>query len=284
MTDPGDRRVPSLLSQEKRRYRRAFWTGLGISALAHAALFLWTAGQVRFGAARFETPPPSVVAPQGIQVIEVRPLTPEEAEAREEQRLIELRERERERETPAAEQEAAAGEPLPPVPPAARGAEGRGLTNAEKLQPRIGDPELWRDYDPAQRPEYITERWNRAEATLRSYLGRMLDSLQLTEEQRRKAVEWLMGEDEDWGITPDGIRLGGVEIPMNVGAMFEEEGPRGRESRQLARDRDLIDRQDLQADVDATLEERNRAMEERADSARARADSAAAADSASSSP
>lgn len=282
MTESGDRRVPSLLSQEKRRYRRAFWTGLGISALVHAAVFLWTAGQVRFGAARFETPVPSVAPPQGIQVIEVRPLTPEEAEAREEQRLIELRESEPE--TPQAEEEAPGGEPLPPVPPAARGDEGRGLTNAEKLQPRIGDANLWREYDASNRPEYLTERMPQAEAMLRAYLGRMLDSLQLSEEQRRKAVEWLMGEDEDWGVTPDGITLGGVEIPMNVGAMFQEEGPRGRESRQLERDRALIDRQDLQADIDETLEERNRAMEERADSLRARADSAAAADSAGSSP
>jgi hypothetical protein len=283
MTDSGDRRVTSLLSQEKRRYRRAFWTGLGISALVHGAFFLWTAGQVRFGAARFEALPPSAAPPQGIQVIEVRPLTPEEAEAREEQRLIELRERERE--TPPTEQEGApGGEPLPPVPPAARGAEGRGLTNAEKLQPRLGDPELWRGYDPRNRPEYLSERMPQAEAMLRSYLGRMLDSLSLSEEQRRKAVEWLMGEDEDWGVTPDGIILGGIEIPMNVGAMFQEEGPRGRESRQLQRDQTLIDQQELRADVESTLEERNRAIEERADSARARTDSAATADSASGPP
>jgi hypothetical protein len=284
MTESGDRHVPSLLSQEKRRYRRAFWTGLGISTALHAALFLWTAGQVRFGAARFEALPPTVAPPQGIQVIEVRPLTPEEAQAREEQRLIELRETERE--TPAPEEEAPGGEPLPPRPPAARGEEeGRGLTNAEKLQPRIGDRQLWgEDYDPSQRPEYLTERMPQAEQMLRSYLGRMLDSLQLSEEQRRKAVEWLLGDDEDWGVTPDGITLGGVEIPMNVGAMFQEEGPNGRESRQLARDQDLIDRQDLAADVEATLEERNRAMEARADSSRVRSDSAAAADSASGPP
>jgi hypothetical protein len=282
MSESGDRRVPSLLSQEKRRYRRAFWTGLGISAVVHGGFFLWTAGQVRFGAARFETPPPSVAPPQGIQVIEVRPLTPEEAEAREEQRLIELRQTEPE--TPLAGEEAPGGEPLPPVPPSAGGEQGRGLTNAEKLQPRIGDRNLWRDYEPENRAEYLSERMPQAEAALRSYLGRMLDSLNLSEEQRRKAVEWLMGDDEDWGITPDGIVLGGVEIPMNVGAMFNEEGPRGRESRQLQRDQDLIDQQELRSDIEATLEERNRAMEDRADSARARADSSAAADSVSGPP
>jgi hypothetical protein len=276
MTESGDRRVQSLLSVEKRRYRRAFWTGLGISALAHGAFFLWTAGQVRFGASRFDSLPPPIAPPQGMQVIEVRPPSPEESETSEEQLLIQLRVAEPERRVAA---EAPAGRPLPPAPPAARGEEGRGLTNAEKLRPRVGDEKLWRERAPEEMPEFLLDRWARAEGLIRSRLAQMLDSLNLTEEQRRKAVEWLTGEDDEWGVTPDGIRLGGVTIPMNVGALLAEEGPRGRESRQLARDRALIDQQDLRQDVEETLEERNRAMEERRDAERARADSAAAADS-----
>lgn len=283
MTETGDRQVPSLLSREKRRYRRAFWTGLGISALLHGALFLWTAGQVRFGAARFEAQQPPVAPPQGIQVIEVRPLSPEESAAREEQRLIQLRERQ-DTAIPPTEEDSPAGDPMPPAPPAGRGDEGRGLTNAEKLRPRMGDEKLWRDREPGAQPEYLMDRMTYAEGVLRSRLARMLDSLDLTEEQRRKAVEWLTGENDDWGVTPDGIHLGGVTIPMNVGALLAEEGPRGRESRQLQRDRILIDQQDLAQDVDETLEERNRAIEERSDAERARADSAAAADTAGTGP
>jgi hypothetical protein len=69
---------------------------------------------------------------------------------------------------------------------------------------------------------------------------------------------------------------------MDVGSMFAEEGPRGREARAAERDRALIGQQDRLSDIDETLEERNRAIEARLAEERARAalaDSAAAKDS-----
>jgi hypothetical protein len=129
-------------------------------------------------------------------------------------------------------------------------------------------------------PEYLEDRFARAEGVIRARLGAMLDSLQLTEEQRRRAVEWLFGEgDQQWGVTPDGIVLGGMVIPMNVGALFEAEGPLGRELRQEARDLADIQRQDFQTDVERTqrerLEDMRRRSEEEAE--RRRQDSISAA-------
>jgi hypothetical protein len=157
------------------------------------------------------------------------------------------------------------------------------MTNAEKLRPREGDSRLWKDFEEEQMPEYIESRWARAEGAIRARLSQMLDSLSLSEEQRRKALDWLTGEDdEEWGVTPDGLVLGGTVIPMDVGSMFAETGPRGREARAAEQDRALIGQQDRQADIDETIEQRNLEIEARVAEERARAalaDSAAAADS-----
>ncbi len=229
-------------------------------------------------AARFDPMPELVRPPEGIQVIEVRPVTPEEVEEQERQRLVRLPDEPEER---ARTEERDPGETGVPVPVGGEGdEEGLGLTNAEKLRPREGDPRLWKDFEQEEMPEYIRNRWARAEGAIRARLSQMLDSLNLTEEQRRKALDWLTGkDDEEWGVTPDGLVLGGTVIPMNVGAMFAEEGPRGREARAAARDRELIRRQDQLQDIDATIEERNSEIERRMIEERARralADSLAA--------
>jgi hypothetical protein len=153
--------------------------------------------------------------------------------------------------------------PEPPIPgggrpvPGAGADEGPGMTNAERLQPREGDPRLWQDYVDRPLPEYLRDRFGVAEGELRARLGAMLDSLQLSEEERRRAVEWLIGEgDQQWGVTEDGLVLGGMVIPMNVGALFQAEGPLGRELRQQGRDLQDIRRQDFETDVERAQQER----------------------------
>ena len=217
-----------------------------------------------------------------MQVITVRPIPPEESEAPDEQRLIQLPPEPEDR-APQPDREAGpTGVPRPVV--GARGDDDRlGMSNAEKLQPHEGDERLWKDFEEEQMPEYIQNRWARAEGAIRARLSQLLDSLSLTEEQRRKATDWLTGEDDEWGVTPDGLVLGGIVIPMNVGAMFAEEGPNGREARAALRDLELIRRQDMMADIEETVEERNQLIEERMAEERTRQaaiDSVAAADSA----
>ena len=273
----------SLVSEAKRRYRRAWWTGLALSALAHAILFFWAAQELRLRAARFDTVPQIVRSPEGMQVIEVRPISPEEAVERQDQRLIQLPPEPEDQVPPPDRETGPTGFPTP-VAGGREDDDGLGMSNAEKLQPHEGDERLWKDFEEEQMPEYVQSRWARAEGAIRARLSQMLDSLALTEEQRRKATDWLTGEgDDEWGVTPDGLVLGGVVIPMNVGAMFAEEGPNGREARAALRDLGLIRRQDWMADIEETVEERNLSIEQRMAAERARQaviDSLAAADSA----
>ena len=138
------------------------------------------------------------------------------------------------------------------------------MTNAERRQPREGDPRLGEDFTDRPLPEYLRDRFGLAEGELRARLGAMLDSLQLSEEERRRAVEWLLGEgDQQWGVTEDGLVLGGVVIPMNVGALFQAEGPLGRELRQQGRDLRDIRRQDFETDVERVQQERLEEMRRR---------------------
>lgn len=262
-----------------RGYRRTMRAGLLISAIAHGLLILVLSRQLYIGARPFRSLEEPRRPPIGIQVIDVRQIDTESAA----QEVIEMPPEERE----------AIERPQPPVfGDAQPGAgveerDGLGMTNAERLQLREGDPRLWQDFADRPLPEYLEDRFARAEGVIRARLGAMLDSLQLTEEQRRRAVEWLFGEgDQQWGVTPDGLVLGGMVIPMNVGALFQAEGPLGRELRQEARDLADIQRQDFNTDVERVqrerLEEMRRRSEEeverrRQDSASVAPDSAGAA-------
>jgi hypothetical protein len=138
------------------------------------------------------------------------------------------------------------------------------LTNAEKLRLEEGDPRLWEDFDERPLPEQQLAAAAIGGAALRERLSAIIDSLALSDEQRTGATEWLFGEgDQTWGITPDGIRLGGITIPISLGQLFQEEGARGRESRQRERDRIDIQHQDMLQDADRVLRERRAAIRER---------------------
>lgn len=237
----------------------------------HALVAVFLSGQFYIGSRSFrpvELPPRPTV---GMEVVDIREIDAESAA----EDVIEM---------PPEEQDEIL-RPEPPTPgdgarPSQTGTEdGRGLTNAERLTPREGDPRLWQDFGDRPMPEYLEDRLALAEGTIRARLGAMLDSLQLSEEQRRRAVEWLFGEgDQQWGVTPDGLILGGMVIPMNVGALFEAEGPLGRELRQEQRDLEDIQRQDFRTDVERAQQERLDEMRRRSEeeAQRRRQDSLAA--------
>lgn len=265
------RRSISALAEHKRGYRRAVRVGMAVSLVVHAVLILFVSRQLHLGARAFAPLAPSVRPPEGLELIEYREVdvpSPEEA-------LIELPPREETR--PLERVPELVGPPVPVTGAAA----GPGLTNAERLQPREGDPRLWKDFADRPLPEYMRDGYVLGEGALRARLGMILDSLSLTEEQRRKAEEWLAGEEGDeWGVTPDGIMLGGTLIPVNLGSLFAEEGPRGREARQAASDLGDIQRADARMDVEGIQKERIEEMRERSREEIARRDSAeAAADS-----
>lgn len=256
-------RPGSIAERYERGYRKSVRIGLLVSAVLHALLIFVLSRQLYIAARHFEAvelPPRPLI---GLRLIEVAEITAESVV----EEVIELPE---ERDDDIRRPEPPTSPDGTPVP--STGVEdGPGLTNAERLRTREGDPRLWEDFADRPLPIYLEDRFALAEGVIRARLGAMLDSLQLSEEERRRAVEWLMGEgDQQWGVTPDGLVLGGTVIPMNVGALFEAEGPVGRELRQQARDRADIQRQDFETDVERVQRDRVQEMRERTEEEAAR--------------
>lgn len=143
--------------------------------------------------------------------------------------------------------------------------EERVVTNAERLRFRQGDRRLW--LPPVAGPLTRIDRKGaaRAEEALRDLLRVYLDSLALSEEQERRAREWVIeGEgDEKWGISPEGLHLGETTIPIPFGQLFSQGGEKAREARQALRDFEMIRQQSMKQEAEAVREDRLEAMRER---------------------
>lgn len=273
---PDDRRsVPETprstggLSERRLGYDRAVRIGLAVSLAIHLVLLLVVGRSLRMDAPEPRpSAPEAIVQLQGPVALELGRVIPASEEP------------EQETTQPPPEQMEAEVPPVEPRPePPAEGPpvvaqEGQAdadesddgfLTNAEILQPKEGDERLFQEYADNQIPVYLAENPYAAyEGAIRARLGMMLDSLNLSEEQRRRATEWLTGEEgEEWGVSQDGIHIGGMVIPIDLSALLQDAGPRGRERRQEIRDRLDIDYQDMIGEADEVREERARQMRER---------------------
>lgn len=267
----GDARSPDRVRAERdadrqrrdrreRGYRTAFRVGLAVSLLFHGVVVGILSRELHVAAPGDDAPPlPTPRAPEGVRMVRVQ--APEETEP------LPRPERpvppEPEQEEP--EEEEAAGEPVPADRPAEEGGEETAETasNVERLTPREGDARLWRDFWD----EDLDERYlghTRADSAIRAILGTYLDSLRLTEEQLRRARDWTVGEgDEKWGISPEGIHLGDITIPLPVGQLFSPTGPRRRELERELRELEAIQRQEALREAEETREERIEEMRER---------------------
>ncbi len=260
MTEP--QQPLSALDERRRDYRTAVRIGLAISAVAHLLVIFVLARALSLDPASFRSPPRRTIELQGLPVVQVGEVLPAFESDPEAISLPPEEEPEPEPERPDGETPRGP----PSVPSLGRGQVGPpGLTNAEKLQPHEGDERLWYDLEGQPIPEYLDGNAYAAyEGELRARLSLMLDSLSLSEEQRRRAVEWLTGDEgQEWGVTPDGIYIAGVLIPLSLGQLFAEEGPNGRESRQRLRDLQDIQMQDLQGEAERIRKERAQAMRDR---------------------
>lgn len=268
----------SRLAERARReresgYRRAVRAGLALSVLLHL-LALWSTRAVRLPPSPFVTPPVETVpAPEGLVVVDVAVTEPEEepseatpaAEPAEERpepeprelEVVEAEPEEAETDLPPAR---GVGEPAPPAEPE----EGERLSNAERLIPRFSDPRIW--FDP-RHPRLFGDRlarFARADSAVRAILRDWLDSLALSEELMRRALDWTYEKDgERWGISPEGLHLGDITIPIPFDLM--PSGPRRRELEQALRDLEQIQLQNLREDLERIGEERRRAMRERSE-------------------
>ncbi|MEN8144566.1 MAG: hypothetical protein ABFS14_06390 [Gemmatimonadota bacterium] len=252
MSGARERHPLELIAARRGTQRTALRVGMAVSLAIHVLLLATLGRMLHLEAYSYSLEVTGPPVPEGLIVLNIdqSESAPEETE---ELRLEEV--------VQGAPIDIVRGE-LTPVPSVV--ARVGSLTNAERLRLEEGDPRLWEDFDERPLPEQRLAAAAIGGAALRERLSAILDSLALSDEQRTGATEWLFGEgDQTWGITPDGIRLGGITIPISLGQLFQEEGARGRESRQRERDRLDIQHQDMLQDADRVLKERRAAIRER---------------------
>ena len=282
---PRPRGITDRRREREHAQRRTLAAGLAASVVLHI-LFVLVAGGVRVDSLPFTLPPVETVpAPDALVVVEISPLVlePEPDEPRPEpvpppeaQAEIEPEpEPEEVEEDVEAEEEREALPGVPdfffPGPPTETGEEGR-RTNASRLTLRFSDARLW--FDPRS-PRLIGERlvqFARADSAVRAILRDWLDSLRLDADIERRARDWTFERDgERWGISPDGIHLGDVTIPLPIGDLdgdgypdlFLPSGPQRRAFEQAVRDLTAIQLQNLREDAEAAAAEARARMRER---------------------
>lgn len=91
--------------------------------------------------------------------------------------------------------------------------EAEGLSLAERLQPRLGDPRVWAPI-PAEFTE-LTE-FERAEILLRGMLQSWNDSVAMAQALSDRAGDWTYTDASGrrWGLGPGRLYLGDISIPL----------------------------------------------------------------------
>lgn len=251
----------SAVEVRRRDYGRALRIGLVISVVVHFLVIIVLGRALSLDPASVRSPPRRTIELQGLPVVQVDAVLPA-LETDPDAVRLPLEEELKPEVEPDGEAPVSPTDVLVPGPDLVGPPR---LTNAEKLQPQEGDERLWYDLDGQPIPEYLDrEAYAAYEGEIRARLSRMLDSLSLSDEQRRRALEWITGDEgHEWGVTPDGIYIAGVLIPLNLGQLFAEEGPNGRESRQRMQDLRDIRLQDMLGEAEQIRKDRAQEMRER---------------------
>jgi hypothetical protein len=156
-----------------------------------------------------------------------------------------------------------AGTPARPAQPGAADA---------PLRPGIQDPRLWvtpRDLPPPPDPtdEELHARYMAGlEARIRAYN----DSVAGVTDRSRRATNWTVkdGDGNRWGVSPDGIHLGGVTLPPVVFPPGGGDPDKRAQAEEAERTRGEIDRQQSRTDARRAQQEGARATRERRDAER----------------
>lgn len=248
---------PPLL-RPRSRHRGAWTVGLGASVVVHLVLLVLYGGVAG--------PPTVSVAPSGDG--------PSELQGLELLNLVARSEDEPERPTEPDQDRVPV--PVVPVapgvrPPTQEPGSGRrapeeegplGPTAAERLRVRVGDERLWAPLAARDLGELTMQQF--LESDLAWRLGLWQDSAAMEEARQRRSLDWTWTDDEGgrWGVSPEGIHLGSVTLPLPVFAPAYG----------AARERAFIDaevaRGTAQGLVLETLEERAEAMRRRRDAER----------------
>lgn len=154
-------------------------------------------------------------------------------------------------------------------PPSAAGATGAGSVR-EALRPGYRDPRLY--VDPRQVP--LPEKSDRQKYMdhLHARIDAVNDSLYGEAEAARRATDWTFKDKEGrrWGLSPDGLHLGGVTVPRELvplpratGDNQQLEGEREKQRQREEIRRQEEDRKRRRAGEESTGETRRRKDAER---------------------
>lgn len=249
-------------------YGRVLRWSLLFSLLAHLLLLLLSPAFLRVGLPPGETDEPfdPATAP-GMRMVETV-LVPD-APAPAETSAAETADRTRVT-TPTRDP----GVPLRPTSPRPGAPEtvpaARGETRDDPLRPGLRDPRLWvtprRELPPPPEPTQ-EELHARYMEHLQGRIDALNDSIAGDAERARRATDWTVRDRSGgrWGVSPEGIHLGGVTLPP-----VRLQGDRDKElaAQERQRQREEIQRQAEEAERRQVREERTRATRERRDAER----------------
>lgn len=137
-----------------------------------------------------------------------------------------------------------------------------GPTAADRLQVRVGDERLWSPLAADEISEITMQQF--LESDLAWRLGLWQDSAAMEDARQRRSTDWTWTDDDGgrWGVSPEGIHLGSVTLPL----------PTFAPAYGAARERAFIDQElargTAQVLIWETLESRAEAIRRRRDAQR----------------
>jgi hypothetical protein len=160
--------------------------------------------------------------------------------------------------------------PVPgaPTTPPSDGARpgGAGASIAERVGPRMGNPQLWINPPTPSDPPISPDEAVRARVASR--LSAFNDSMRLAAAAADKAVDWTVKDKNGgrWGVSPKGIHLGGITLPLPI--QFSAPPGRRDEVNAAIRNWNEIQAQRANAEVEESVQDRIKAIRERKEAER----------------
>lgn len=242
-------------------FRRVLGWSLAASVLAHALLLLISPFVIRVEAPTevIASAPPAPSGAFGLQMIVAIP----SANAPEIPAVEDPSGDLPSSQPPAADQPA--GEVAGETPGEAPGAESAPSTSArDALQPGYRDPRLY--VSPPMFPDLDRTDHERYMEHLQARIDAINDSMIVAANRERRTSDWTVtdGSGNRWGLSPEGLHLGGVTLPRAIIPLPRATGDNQRleEERERLRRRDEIRRQENDRARARTEAERIRAMRE----------------------
>jgi hypothetical protein len=164
---------------------------------------------------------------------------------------------------PPVSRQAPAATGAPATPPAGPQAPA-GPTARESLQPGYRDSRLYVTPSPLPPPDTRTEH-ERYMEHLQARIDAVNDSMSVAANRERRTSDWTVtdGSGNRWGLSPDGLHLGGVTVPRALLPLPGATGDNQQLGEQRERDRQ---REEIRGQEDAA--ERRRIQDERIEATR----------------